>query len=220
MTDPTIDQNGWVQVADDESESLSTFLQEELIDGGWQQRVNVVFRVRFEMVHTGGDAANGRSYALQFDHNTAGFVAVGAATPIQFDVSAEDGWTITDGDNCTDRITGDAGTFVAGTYSEDAVASSANVGVSEHNEVEYCVSLDGAQVADGDTIALRCVMSGAQMTPTYGATPTINVTLGSLEFAARFTGDLPPARRPAVTQVGGMIPSCFEEPPILIGKAA
>jgi len=220
MTDPTIHQNAWAQVADDNDEANSTFIQEQTGDEGWQQRVDVVFRVRFEMLHTAGDAANGRSYSLQFDHNTAGFAAVGAATALQFDVSAEDGWTITDGDNCTDRIVADGGTFVAGTYSEDAVASSANVGVSEHNEVEYCVSLDGTQVADGDTFALRCIMSGAQITPTYGATPTITVTLGSLEFASRFTGDLPPRRKPTITHPGGMTPSCFEEPPTLVGKAA
>jgi len=175
MGDPIIDQNIWCEVDDDGDEAGSTFAQEESIDGGWTHDTGLVGRVRFEMVETAGEDANGRTYALHFNHELAGFTAVTGSTALQFASSIETSWTITDGDATTDRITGDAGAFIVGSYSEDAVASSSNVGGTEHNEVEFAYVIDFAQVAQDDEIALRVIMSGAQGTPTYGATPTITV---------------------------------------------
>lgn len=223
MTDPTIDQNVWAEVVDDGDEAGSTITQEQTIDGGWTQAVDVVFRARFEMVNTAGDSANGRTYELQFDHELAGYVAVGAATAIQFAASAEDGWTITPADATTDRLAGDGGTFTAGEYAEANPAGSTNVGALEHNEVEYCLTIDSAQVANGEEILLRVVCSGALTASTYGATPTITVSesadTSDVESAARFHGPMP-VRRTGLVQPGGMTPPCFEEPPILVGKAA
>lgn len=179
MGDPIIDQNAWAEVDDDNDEANSTMTPTagSTANGGWTQDTDLVGRVRFEMVETAGEAANGRTYALHFDHESAGFTAVTGATALQFAASLETSWTITDGDNTTDRITGDAGTFVAGTYSEDAVASSGNLSATNHNEVEFAYVIDSAQVNDADNIDLRVIMSGAQGTPTYGATPSITVNL-------------------------------------------
>ncbi len=213
MGDPIIDQNAWCEVVDDGDEAGSTFTQDGiLIDGGWTQDTGAVFRVRFEMVETAGEDANGRTYALHFNHESAGFVVAGAATPLQFDVSAETSWTITDGDPTTDRIAGDGGAFIAGTYSEDAVASSSNVGGTEHNEVEFCLSIDAAQVSQNDSIILRCIMSGAQGTPTYGATPTITVNIAGAFDPQNFPrGSYPDqARRRRMPNLAGMTPSSFQ----------
>ena len=224
MTDPTIDQNAWGQVLDDGSESGSTLVTSaanQVIDGGWTQLVDTVFRVRFEMLHTAGDAANGRTYQLQLDINGGGFNDVTASTALQGAASAETSWTITDGDaTATDRLTGDGGSFIAGEYVEaDGLSGNTNIVAAFHNEMEFCCTIDSAQVNDADTIALQVVMSGAQGTPTYGATPTITVDKPAAFDGTTFPRGAYPdqARRTRMSNLAGMTPACHDDGDEVVG---
>ena len=173
--DAAMDQNVWARILDDGNEAGSTISEESDADGGWTQDTGEVFRVRFEMVETSGNNANTRTYQLEYNHEGGGWNTVGAGTPIQSAVSAETSRTITDGEATSDRLTGSAGVFGAGQYAEDGLTGAFTIQANRHTDVEYCVTIDAAQVADADTIALRVIMSGAQSTPTYGATPTMTV---------------------------------------------
>lgn len=234
MTDPTIDQDVWAEIVDDGSESGSTITQESASDGGWTQDPDIVFRVRMRMVNTAGDSANGRNWELQFDHELAGYVAVGAATAIQFAQSAETSWTITPGDATTERLAG-GGTFTAGEYAESNPAGGTNLGAGEHNEVEYCLTIDSAQVSNLDEILLRVVTSGAVTAHTYGATPTITVNEAAdvpraPGVGALVLGGLAPVRSIGINRsiplgtlvFGGLAPNLFTEftIPVPVGALA
>lgn len=206
--DPTVDQNAWGEILDDGSETGSTINSEDTVDGGWTQDVDVIFRARIEMVETSGNQVQSRNFQLQFDHNLVGFVAVGAATPLQAAISADTSWTMTDGEVTTDRLSGSGQTFFSGEYSEDGQTATLSVPASNHSEYEFCLMLDSAQVSNGDTFDLRCILSGSQGTPTYGATPTITANAPGapgVNDAEKFFGELPPTRK-RMPNLAGMTP--------------
>jgi hypothetical protein len=169
-------QEHFVRVFDDGSESGSTL---GTADANWTQDVDTIFRARFCPAETGG-GSEVRAYELRYSIGGA-YLLVTGSTPIQVTSSAETSWTITDGDPTTDRLSG-SGSFVAGEYSEDGSTAAVTL-VSQYSNVEYCLTIDSAQVADEDTITLRVYFAGGTALDSYSVTPTITVNDTTLSIS-------------------------------------
>ncbi len=142
----------------------------------WTQDTGANFRVRFEVSETNGGSAN--NYNLVLYYNTGGgWALVTSSTPVQFATSSN----VSDGT----AITG-AGHFgnqdANGEF--DSNGTVANVSLNnQQTEMEYCLTIDSAQVADEDTIQLRAQNSGTALDSyTNSLTVTVN------EPAAPITG--------------------------------
>jgi hypothetical protein len=169
-------QSAFVKVFDDGNESGSTL---GTPNADWTENVDTVFRARFAVSETaGGTEAQG--FQLMYNHNGGGYNLVTNTTPIQYTVSAEDGWTITDQDATTNRLAG-SGSFVAGEYSEDAVVTTPITIDTQYTNLEFCLTIDSAQVSDEDTILLQVYFDGGEVMDFYTNTPTITVNIPAAE---------------------------------------
>jgi hypothetical protein len=142
-------------------------------NGNWTQLVNVNFRIRYVIQETAGGAQGNQNFTLFFDHEGAGYVEWTTATPIQPAPTTQ----YAQGDTTT-QVLG-AGTYVAGN-SEGGVDDNEDTGnidyaANEEAEVEFCCTIDSAQVNDGDTIAVRVYESDGTALGSYTQTPTITV---------------------------------------------
>lgn len=165
-------QSAFVKVFDDGNESGSTL---GTPNTDWTENVDTVFRARFAVSETAG-GTEVQALQLMYNHNGGGYNPVTNTTPIQYTASAEDGWTITDNDSTTNRLSG-SGTFTPGEYSEDGVTSVAiNLSIQFTN-VEFCSTIDSAQVSDEDTILLQVYFPGPTAMDFYTNTPTITVNV-------------------------------------------
>lgn len=132
----------------------------------WSQDVDVDFRCRFVFAETAGADVT-ITPDLEFNLNGGGWTTVGAATAIQWGTFTG----ATDGDATTQLV--GSGTFVAGELDSNGAYTDITLNNSE-SEMEYCLTIDSAQVADTDTFQLRVTDKGVAL-DTYTNTPTITV---------------------------------------------
>jgi hypothetical protein len=176
-------QELFVGVCDDGSESGSSGKYADgscgdifanATDRNWTQAVDEVFRVRFCITETAGGTEN-QAFILRYNHNSAGWVSIGSTGPIKAAASAEDGWSITDTDSTTDRLSG-TGSFTAGEYSEDGNTAAVSLS-NQYTNLEFCLTIDSTQVNDGDTILLEVwFVTGPTVLDSYTVEPTITVS--------------------------------------------
>lgn len=167
-------QEHHVHVADDGDEAGSTL---GTTDADLTIDVDTKFRWRFCVTETAGGTES-QAFVLRYNHNGGGYANVGAGTPIQYAASAEDGWTITDGDATSNRpLNWGTGTFTAGEYSEDGNADAVSLD-TQFTNFEFCLTIDSAQVSDEDTILLQVWFTiGPTALDSYTDTPTITVNV-------------------------------------------
>lgn len=191
---PSFDQAEAFQFRDDDgNETGGTFLG--AVNSDQTLDVDTNYRVRFEVGETGAGVSNNNIFTLEYDHNSGGFTAVTATSPLQWAASPN----YAPGD--TTQQIGD-GTYV-GTNACQIESAATNDGTvdfagNDNVEVEYCFTIDSGQVADTDTIVVRLVADkGVGNTRTQTATITVNEAAADTsdqEFAAtQAIGRLPPA---------------------------
>jgi hypothetical protein len=172
MGKATTIQEHFVYVADDGDEAGSSLGTN---DADWTQDVDTIFRVRFAVTETAGGTES-QGFILRYNLAGGGYNDVGAGTPIQYASSAETTWTITDGDATTNRpLNWGSGSFTAGEYSEDAVVTGPIVLDTQWTNVEFCLTIDSAQVTDAQTFTLQVWFPGPTALDSYSATPTITI---------------------------------------------
>ena len=157
----TFTQNGFRARNDNGSETTATWIA--ALNTNWSQNVGVTFRFRVEALETAG-GSTGQSLPLEYQLNGGGYALVGAATPIQFATSG----TVADATATTQQI--GSGTFLAGEFDSDGAVASVSFAGNDRSEMEFCLTIDSAQVANNDTIDLR--INGLDA---YAQTATITV---------------------------------------------
>lgn len=148
---------------DDGSETSATWKFATNTD--WSQNVDETFRVRFLIEETAGGSANNYSYVVYFSLNGGAWTACDPTTAVHATPSA----FVVDVTPTTQQI--GAGSFVAGEFDSDGGASNISL-TAQQTEMEYCLTLNSAQINDGDTIALR-VYNGNGALDAYNVMPTI-----------------------------------------------
>ena len=135
-------------------------------DTNWTQAVDVNFRLRFEI-----EEQNAKNFTFQGDIeyslNSGSWNLVGVASSVIRTFTSSN---FTDGDATTNLLTGSSKSFVAGSGDEDGSVSTIVIS-NQHTEVEYCLQIVGADVADSDTIQIRAASVNA-----WTSTPTITVS--------------------------------------------
>lgn len=174
MTNPAFTQITFRGRNDDGSESGATWKATQGSD--WTQDTGVKFRVRFRIDETASRAWSNKVWNLYYQRNTSGYNAVTGSTPVQFALSDN----FVDGDDCTSQLTGGTGTFVTDNNGmKETIGGATNSGTAGYLfETEFCLVIDGAQVADNDTINLR-IYDGSSAIAAYTDTPVITVNLTS-----------------------------------------
>lgn len=161
-------QEHFNRVFDDGGESDATLGTE---DANWTQDTDTIFRVRFCITETGGGTES-QAYELRFNLEGAGYVDVTGSSAIQYTSSTQ---SITDGDaTVTDRVSG-TGSYQQGEYSEDALTEVISGLSSEYTNLEFCLTIDSAQVNDAETFDLQVFFSVDTALDSYSVTPTITV---------------------------------------------
>lgn len=171
---------------DDGNETGATWLANQGDD--YSMDVDTKFRVRFRVDETTGTKTwSNNTFNLYYSHNSGEYAAVGAATPVSY-TSTGGGPYYTDGDDCTSQLTGGTGTFLTdnnGMSSNDgAVTNSGSAG--DLFECEFCLTIDSAQVGNGDSIELRVYNGTSAFGSGYTDWPNITV----VEAAAANTDPL------------------------------
>lgn len=172
MTNPAFTQVTFRGRNDDGSESSATWKATEGSD--WTQDTGVNFRVRFRIDETAVRAWTNKVWNLYYQKNAGGYNAVNANTPVQFSLSNN----FADGSDCTSQLTGGSGTFVTDNNGmKESTGGATNSGTAGYLfETEFCLIIDGGQVADNDTINLR-IYDGSSAIAVYTDTPIITVNL-------------------------------------------
>lgn len=117
--------------------------------------VDTPFRIRVAIAETAGGSANNENFLLRYLLNgSGGYQTVTASTAVQF--AAFNG--ANDGDATTQQIS--SGTFVAGELDNNGVVNNISLS-SSGTEMEFCITLDSAQISDGDVLDFRVYSNGA-----------------------------------------------------------
>jgi len=147
---------------DDGSETTATW--KAALNTNVTQAVDEVFRLRLARTETAGGALNNTSHALEYSLNSGAWTAVGSTTPVQFTTSAN----VADNTATTQQIT--SGTFSTDPSevdSDGAVSNAPSWDGNDDVEYEAVLTIDSAQVANDDTIAIRHAgLNGYSFTPT------------------------------------------------------
>jgi hypothetical protein len=145
----------------------------------WSQAVDVNFRVRFRGGDTGGATGTWTTPQLQYQltpsgGSPGGFNNVTGSSSV---VRSTDSPNVADGATTSTQLTGGSGgTFVAGSFDEiDGVVGSISLGASGNSEVEFCVQIRSADVANDDTVELRVLIGGAAPSVETNGHPSITV---------------------------------------------
>jgi hypothetical protein len=166
----------WVQLhfrGRGDTVALNTDTWDHLLDTDWTQDVDTTFRVRFEVEETAG-AISDNTLAPQLEYNLAG-AGWNAVTTTSSVVKAVVSGQFNEGDATTNVLAGSARTFVAGSGSEDGLATTTAAMSNAHTEVEYSVQIVSGDVTDAQTLQLRVSNAGVALN-TYTQTPTITAT--------------------------------------------
>lgn len=181
---PVLHQGGFRRRDDDVGINSTTWNNDSGVNTNFSQDAGVNFRVRFALENQGGANTGQQAYKFQFNHEGAGFVDVGSTTPLQFSLSDQ----FTDDENITSsQISGSTGTFVTGFGNEgDNVISDAGFFLDSgiYRELEGVFIIDEAQIAEGEQILLRLVISNGTVLDNYDATPTITITIPETPVAS------------------------------------
>lgn len=168
---------------DDGSETGATWIYANDTDG--DLNVDTIYRMRIEMTESGGAATNNVALQWEYNHSAApGWNSVTAsAAPIQAVSSAETSWTITDADDTTQQL-GGGGTYETpnAAYTEGGLGGGASLdwGIGTLCETELCFQIPAGQVADNDTILLRCTAVGKDNVYTTAPTIVVNEAAGAI----------------------------------------
>lgn len=134
---------------------------------------NWTFLLRFCEQEVGGTAAANTDAVFQYNKNGAGWIDITTTSSVIKAVAAV---ALTDGGNCTKRLSG-TGTFEssgAGQTEDGSSGGSANdIAASGNSETECGLQVVYADVANGDQIQLR--FRSPDWTITYTVTPTLTV---------------------------------------------
>lgn len=181
MTNPVTTQASFAQVDDDGTANAGSL---GTTDADWTQLVDTVFRIRFLLTTTGKNETDG--YHLWQNYNGGGYAQVTTSSTEVQAVGSEFGTPPTDGDATTQRIGG--GTFSAGEWVDDGIVDSMTIIVNQETELEFCVQIVGADVADALDILFEVRFDNDGSLDGYTIRPTVTV-------------DKPVARRVFVTHV-------------------
>ena len=181
MTNPSYTQVGFRGRNDNGSESSATWKANENVN--WSQNVAENFRVRFRIDETVPRLWTNKTFNLYYSVG-AGYNPVSGTTPVRFALSSN----FNDNDDCTQQLTGGTGTFLVNNNGmKEATGGSVNTGAGgEIWDTEWCLTIDPAQVADGNTITLR-IYDGASAITTYSNTPSITVVERSFSVSDAVT---------------------------------
>ena len=102
MGQPNTQQAGFRYRNDDGDETSATWMYN--LDTNGEVDVDTVFRLRILLdEYAGNDETDG--YELEYNHESGGWNDITTiSSVVQLAASAEDGWTITDGDNEIDTV--------------------------------------------------------------------------------------------------------------------
>jgi hypothetical protein len=149
----------------DDSQILNSSTFTYGLDTNWSQKVDEVFRVRFE-----AEEQNSKNFTvggqLQYSYKGGAWNSV---TTISSYIKAVNSAQFSDNSATTNIIAGSSRTFVDGTGSTDGLASSVGLNNS-HTEIEYSLQIVGTDVAQNDTIQLRI-----ESLTDWAQTPTITI---------------------------------------------
>ena len=161
---------------DDGNETTATWKATQGTD--WSQAVNTNFRVRFEIQETAGCAGNNKSWQVQYNRNSAGWVNVTATSSVVRSFASPN---LADAANLTDQLTAGTGTFQGATGFDEvngiAGGNSMDLAASGHAEAEFCVQIVSADVVQNDTIQMRATDNGSAFA-VYTDIPVITVSDG------------------------------------------
>lgn len=125
--------------------------------------VDTDFRYRVVAAETAGASSpEPFNLLLYYSLNAGAYALVTGATPVQFGIFSG----ASDGDATTQQV--GAGSFVAGELDNTGAVTTVNL-TAQETEMEYCLTLDSAQIANDDTIDLRVYNSGVALN-NYGNT--------------------------------------------------
>lgn len=171
MTTPVFEQTDFQGFADDGVPGSAT--SKAAANTGWTQNVDENFRIRFAVEETAGKSQNNVQVTFQYNLNGTGWNLITASTPIQ--TASTTHYADEDADN-VQRVS--TGTFTGGVLNEDDQAGASNQIDYLGNDIwetESCFTIDSAQVADTDTIQVRCLYEAATL-DFYTSVPTITVS--------------------------------------------
>jgi len=171
--DPIFDQDSFRGREDDGSETAATWIAAANTD--WTQNVDANFRIRFLIQETNGGPNNNSQLQLQYNKNSGGWNDVnGTSSNAQSSLSTH----FADDDNTTQQL--GSGTFItpnSGMDEDNGLAGELNdidFAGNDEVEVEYCLQLLSADVADGDTIQFRVLVDSTAISATNTPTVTVN----------------------------------------------
>lgn len=159
------------------------------IDTGWTQDVDVNFRIRFVILLTGMDDAT-NTFELWFDDG-GGMEVMTASTKLQPAATSQ----YANGDTTTQILGGGIYTSGDSLGGVDDATDTGNCGfmINDEAELEWCLTIDGAQVADEDVLAVEVRLSG-------GTTITVSSALTALTINKAASADPIPDRFVNVTR--------------------
>jgi hypothetical protein len=161
--------------------TLTTNTWTHALNTNWTQNVDTNFRVRFSVLCEGMAASI--TPQLQYDLNNSGTWnnVTGTSSVVRASLST----LFNDDAGTTQLISG--GTFIAGRADENdgTTAGITFTTVPQVTEVEFCVQIRSADVADGNTVQLRVVNTATALN-TYSFSPsiTVNIPAASLDQVA------------------------------------
>lgn len=164
-TSPALNQTGFRARENSGNEATPTWIAN--LNTNWTQNTGSSFRVRFAVTEANG-AAETLSPQLWYSLNGGTWTAVSGSTPIQYATLVG----TTDGTATTQQIS--AGSFVASEVDNNGTIANVSL-TSQVTEIEWCLTIDAAQVADTDTIGLRVYDAGSVLSGSYTQAPTITV---------------------------------------------
>lgn len=163
-------QQDWWFRNDDGSITSATFMGAQ----GSNQSINVdtVFRLRILAEETNG-GSGGLAGHLFYSYNTAAYTELTAASTHVRETDDANSIADDSSSGATPQLTY-SGTYVAGRYSDDGAAAT-NVSMSnQYSEWEFCLTVVGTAVSNGDTIDFR-LYGGSSALDSYTASPRLTV---------------------------------------------
>ena len=176
------DQDSYRGRDDDVALNSATFNGGGGLNTGWTQDVDTNFRIRYLVQETGGGMALNTLLELWFTHTQgAGVPEVMTATSALRPAATTQ---YADGDTTT-QVLG-AGTYVSGEslggVDNGVVTGNLDLNGNDEVEVEFCLTINSSQVANGDTftnVEVRLSTDARLNTYTNTLTITVNEAAGS-----------------------------------------
>lgn len=194
------DQHSFRIRNDDGNETTATWRR--ALNVGDQPPVAINFRIRFCIDNAAG-TPTGSSDAfisqLQYSLNGGAWTNVTGASSVVRSYASPN---VADNAATTEQLAGPA-TFVAGAFDEaNGALAAITLATTEETEVEFCVQVQTADVATGNTIQLRVSDAGTALY-SYTQTPTLTVSLAEARVAQipRTTWYQPTTQEARVAQI-------------------